>query len=439
MQGIILLKSIETVQPNTKEDEEKHMNVLPKLLGIVLLTAVLCGINAGLLMMLLKFVAHSAWKYSDDTLIMAIGNEQVTYRLSIFIINGLFVGICNLLTSKLIPGATSIAGAIWKGKDLDFFPSVFKSLISIISIALGCSLGREVAPQLVGAAIANEIYKIMSQKFNILSKDHRSLMVAIGAGSSFAAVYQLPLGGALLTLELWLGNLSRQISIVVFVGCSIAAFSGTFLKLVVPYSVNLTTQLPEIVLPAIFIGITNGLLFTGYVRVIQFLDQCKPKQNWQTALYPLLALTILGALCIPYPQLAGNGSNLSQMLFTEDLAWDFLLSMLCLKPFVIFLCLTSGTPGGLFTPTFTCGAIVGGILGKAFSLALPNISVQTCAFLGAASAISVSLQAPLAAMGLTLELVQDFSSATPLMMASSIALLISRYFKCPSTYTARKE
>ncbi|KAJ3255573.1 hypothetical protein HK103_006209 [Boothiomyces macroporosus] len=436
---LMVLKPIDTVQPNTAEDSEKKLKNISRVICVVVLTALLCGISSGLLMMLLHFVAHSAWKYSDGTLIVAIGNEKIRYRMMIFVVNGLFVGVCKLLTSRLIPGETSIAGAIWKGKNLDFLPSFFKSIISIIAIALGCSLGREVAPQLVGAAVASEMHKFFSQKFQFLSDNHRPLLVAIGAGCSFAAVYQVPLGGALLTLEIWLGSLSRQNSIVVIIGCCLAAFTGTFLDLVVPYSVSLTTQMPYIIIPAILIGITNGFLFTGYVRAVQLLDPLKPKASWQIALYPMVALTILGGLCIPYPELAGNGSNLSQMLFSETVSWDFLAAMFFLKPFVIFLCLTSGTPGGLFTPTFTCGAIVGGILGKACAYFLPAISVQTCAFLGAASAIAVSLQAPLAALGLTLELVQDFSSVTPVMFASSIGLLISRYFKSPSTYTARKE
>src|SRR5581483_4291223 len=69
--------------------------------------------------------------------------------------------------------------------------------------ALGASLGREAAPQLTGAAWASTI-----SDWAKLPDWQRRLLVACGAGAGMAAVYNVPLGGALFALEVLLGTLT---------------------------------------------------------------------------------------------------------------------------------------------------------------------------------------------------------------------------------------
>ncbi len=74
---------------------------------------------------------------------------------------------------------------------------------SIVIVALGASLGREAAPQQAGAAIASKL-SIWAE----LPDWQRRLLVACGAGAGMAAVYNVPLGGALFALEVLLGTLT---------------------------------------------------------------------------------------------------------------------------------------------------------------------------------------------------------------------------------------
>ena len=67
---------------------------------------------------------------------------------------------------------------------------------------MGVSLGREAGPQLAGAAFASQV-----SEWAKLPVWQRRLLVASGAGAGFAAVYNVPLGGALLALEVFLGTL----------------------------------------------------------------------------------------------------------------------------------------------------------------------------------------------------------------------------------------
>ena len=76
-----------------------------------------------------------------------------------------------------------------------------RGVLSIVVVGLGVSLGREAAPQLAGAAGASWL-----SDWAQLPTWQRRLLVASGAGAGFAAVYNVPLGGALFALEVLLGH-----------------------------------------------------------------------------------------------------------------------------------------------------------------------------------------------------------------------------------------
>jgi len=68
---------------------------------------------------------------------------------------------------------------------------------------------------------------------------------------------------------------------------------------------------------------------------------------------PGAALGLLGLVSISFPQLLGNGKDLAQLTFAGEVATAPLLMLLALKPIATALCLGSGAPGGLFTPSLT--------------------------------------------------------------------------------------
>ena len=81
-----------------------------------------------------------------------------------------------------------------------------------------------------------------------------------------------------------------------------------------------------------------------------------------------------------------------------------LLALFALKPLVTALCLGSGASGGLFTPTLSTGAVLGGAAGIVWSLAWPGSPAGAYALVGAAAMLGAAMQAPLAGLALILEL-----------------------------------
>jgi H+/Cl- antiporter ClcA len=103
-----------------------------------------------------------------------------------------------------------------------------------------------------------------------------------------------------------------------------------------------------------------------------------------------------------------------------------------------FLCLGSGAPGGLFTPSLTLGALLGGVLGHAWSWVWPGVPAGEFALVGAAAVLAATTQGPISAVVLMMELTgRDRSFIVPLLVGVATATLVSRTIERRSIYDAR--
>ena len=152
----------------------------------------------------------------------------------------------------------------------------------------------------------------------------------------------------------------------------------------------------------------------------------------------MLAFGVLGVIGIWYPQLFGNGLDMARDAFLGIGGLGLLLALFALKPLVTAMCLGSGASGGLFTPTLATGAVLGGALGIAWSLAWPGSPSGAFAMVGAAAMIGASMQAPLSGLALVLELTHSgFGLMVPMMAATAIATLVAFHVDGYSIYSAR--
>ena len=152
----------------------------------------------------------------------------------------------------------------------------------------------------------------------------------------------------------------------------------------------------------------------------------------------MLALGLLGAVSIAFPQLLGNGRDVAELAFTGQVAPLLLLALLLLKPAASLLCLGSGAPGGLFTPSLALGALLGGVLGYPWSLLWPGVPPGLFAVLGAAAVLAATTQGPISTVVLMIELTgQARSFILPLLLIVAIATLVARTLDARSIYDAR--
>src|SRR5271169_3215122 len=103
-----------------------------------------------------------------------------------------------------------------------------------------------------------------------------------------------------------------------------------------------------------------------------------------------------------------------------------LLALVALKPLAVILCVRCGAPGGLFTPSLTVGAMLGGLLGYAWSWLWPGVPVGLFALVGAGAVLAATTQGPISSVVLMFELTgRSGSFVLPLLIAVCGATLVA--------------
>lgn len=399
-------------------------------------TGVGAGIGAGLLMRLLRLVQHTAWHYTQGNFLQGVEHAGTLQRILILLFAGGVAAIFDYLFS-FGPGghAGEASVAIWfhDGR-LPFFRTVLRGALSICLVGLGASLGREAAPKQTGGAIAS----LLSHWRGLPAPECR-LLVACGTAAGMAAVYNVPLGGALFGVEVLLGSLKLPLLPPMLV-CSLLAtwVSHLWLPDHAVYQVPLITRLaPSDVVWAAIAGPIAGLVSVLYIRAISWADSRKPKGR-ALLLSPVVVFLLLGCLAVPFPQLLGNGKDAVQLAFFGRISFGVLLALVVLKPLATCACLGSGAPGGLFTPTMTLGALLGGVLGRGWMLLWPHAPAGTYAIIGAGAVLAAATQGPISALVLTVELTRHLDLVIiPLMLAIAGAVVTARALEPRSIYSGR--
>lgn len=369
-------------------------------------------------------------------ILQAAEQASVWRHIAVLLGAGVAIGLGQFILKKLSSGnGIDIIAAIWfTAGRLPAVRTLGSAVLSVVGVAMGASLGREGAPKQAGAVFAN----LISDKA-LLPDEQRRLLVACGAGAGMAAAYGVPLGGALFSLEVLRGMLALRLVLPALVTSLLAT---TISWIVLPNAP--TYQIPSFpysgtaLVLALIIGPIAGMVAVGYVRAIAWAEHHRPK-GWRRFAAPIVVLGLLGVVSIKFPQLLGNGSDACQLLFVGGItSAGLLFSLLILKPLATVMCLRSGTPGGLFTPSLTLGALLGGALGYLALQVLPETSLGLSAILGAGGVLAATTQGPISSVVLVMELTgRDRSFIAPLILAVSLATLVSRTVEPRSIYDAR--
>ncbi len=401
----------------------------------VVLTGLGTGLAAAALTGLLELVQHTLWPGRGVDLLDAATKAAPWWHMLVLVGAGVLTGAGQLLLVRLSSAnSIDITAAIWfHAGRLPAWRTLGSAVLSVLVVGMGASLGREGAPKQAGAVVANAL----SDRVR-LSDEQRRLLVACGAGAGMAAVYGVPLGGALFALEVLRGELALRFVLPALVTSLVATgVAWTFLPDVPLYPVPTYSGSASVAAWALLAGPLAGLVSVLYIRAVAWADRRRPT-GWWRLVAPILSLGLLGAVSVAYPQLLGNGRDVAQLAFTEGLAPSLLLALLLLKPAATLLCLGSGVPGGLFTPSLALGALLGSVLGLPWSWLFPGVPTGLFALLGAGAMLAATTQGPISTIVLLMELTgQARAAVVPLLLAVATATLVARTIEIRSIYDAR--
>jgi len=393
------------------------------------------GLAAAALTRLLEVIQRVSWHGSGTNILEAARQASVSRHIVVLLAAGILVGIGQILLKHLSSGnGIDTTAAIWfyAGR-VPALRTLGSAVLSIFAVAMGASMGREGAPKQAGAVFAN-----FFADAETLSDEQRRLLVACGAGAGMGAAYGVPLGGALFALEVMRGKLAlRFVLPALFTSLIATGVSWVALPDAPTYNIPSFPLSASVILWSIVAAPILAFGAIAYVRLVRWADRNKPG-GWQRFIAPAVALGLVGVVSLRFPEILGNGKDLSQLLFTDQVGVSLLMALLFLRPLATILCMRSGVPGGLFTPSLAFGALLGAALGHLWSALWPGTPPGFFALLGAGAVLSATTQGPISSVVLIMELTgRDRSFILPLILIAGISTLISRSIEHRSIYDAR--
>lgn len=364
-------------------------------------TGVIAGVVGLMCIHLLHWIQALAWDMHSGTLLQAVSATSPARRVAVLALAGTVGSVSWYVLFRRNRAITSVSDAV-DGAPMPPLRATWHALTQILIVGLGASIGREVAPREMAAA-----FSAMAAERLGLSDADRRIIVACGAGAGLAAVYSIPLSGAIYTLEILLVSLSARAVAPALITCGIAVLVSTgFARPSFFYAVpTLNPSLSLTVFGAI-VGPLLGAAGWAFRRAVARVGAIRPRGRRILVTLPV-AFTLVGLFSTRIPSVLGNGQASAQTQF--DATWaagtGFVLALLVLaaKMGTTFLTIRAGGWGGVLTPALALGAGLGAVIGLPWATAWPGSEVAAFAFIGAAAFLGASMKAPFTGLILVIE------------------------------------
>ncbi|HZL85823.1 MAG TPA: chloride channel protein [Candidatus Krumholzibacteria bacterium] len=410
-------------------DEHSHFFLLSAVVG-------LCagGVALGV-RWVSESITHLVYGSGND-LLDAVRTASPWLRLFVPAAGGVIAGLIVQYTMRGGSGGGGMAGIMEAVTLRRGLVSVRRALVtafaSVISMATGGSVGREGPIVQLSSALGSRL-----GRFFELTDQRLRVLVAAGAGAGIAAAYNTPIAGTLFVLEVVAGSFSTDL-----IGPTVvAAVVATVLVRVVVwegpiYDVpEFILRTPQELIAYALLGLATGLasvIFIGALRAGERGFSQLDMPRWARAGTGGL---LVGVLALWLPEVTGNGYETLVDILNERIGLATLVLLLGAKILATTFSVTSGSPGGVFTPTLFIGAAVGGSLGGAIHHFFPDTtaSVASYALVGMGALIAATTHAPMTATVLVAELTGDYVVVLPLLLACGIAATVTH--RVDSVYT----
>ncbi len=332
-------------------------------------------------------------------------------------------------------GSTNLLEVVVAGDGrLPFRSGIVRAISSLMSIGSGASIGREGGITQLSATVASKWGQLADwQPYRL------RLLVACGAAAGIAAAYNAPITGAVFAAHIVLGNFSMSLFAPLLCAAVVSSmlsrsFFGIHPWYEVPnFDFTSIVQLPWFVV----LGVLAGGLGAGFLVLLE-----KSKLVFQRipTLYVRMAVggLLVGLIAYPYPEVWGNGHEVTTQLIQHPMALGVLLGIFLGKLLATVITVGSGAVGGVITPTLFLGAGLGSLLGMGLQhlgWAPTNLPISIFALVGMGSVFAATTRSPLLAIVMVLEISQNYSLMPALMLGCAISTLVSRSLHANSIYT----
>jgi CIC family chloride channel protein len=403
-------------------------------LGVVLVAVVAAGFAALFRAALAWALRHAA---GATDVVSAMRSLPAWLRLCLPAAGGLLAGCVAMLVTRSPRGGGvgDVMEAVVLGRvRLSLRVTLLKSMASWLAIVSGGSLGREGPLIQFGGASG----QLLGGWLN-LPQDRARTLIAAGTAAGFAAAYNTPFAAVLFVIEVVTGMVVLDAILPVLIATVIATAVARAVVGEGPiYGARaFHLQSARELLAFAGLGLLAALGAQTFMRMLKFGEQVF-RQPWlKLPFRPALGGLIAGAAVAVLPECAGNGYEPLNGLLDGASTTGFVAWLLVGKCLATTASVSSGSPGGIFTPTLLIGGAMGVLYARGLSSAgIPIGSAGGYALIGMAAAAAATTHAPLMAAVMVFELSGDYAVALPLVLATAIATLLSRAMRQQSVYAA---
>lgn len=411
----------------------EQINFTRKTYSLILVT-ILIGIMAGcvgiFLGMLLKFIQHLAYGYSlssivsDESFLNGVRASPPYRRVLVLIVCGFIASVGWWIIRNYGKPLLSVKNAVQDTeKPLPPATTIMHVLLQIITIALGSPLGRETAPRELSALISGWI----SSKAGLNPQDTK-IMIACGAGAGFAAIYNIPLAGAVFVLESllftlsWNSVLPAMATSAIAVVVSWAGLGNQLEYLIAPYDISYSLVIWSICISPIF-----GISAYWFMKIANKAS-AKSENTPYSIPYSIFNFIVIGLFAIYFPAILGNGKSVVHIEFESLVNIRLALIFLLFRVSIVWSSLRVGAHGGLLTPALANGALIGVIFGWVWSILFPGIHQNIFAIIGATAFLAAAQNIPITAIILIFEFTHlKLNFIIPLLFSVSGAIGFYRF------------
>ena len=366
-----------------------------------LFTGVIAGLVGLACIHLLHWIQALAWDMHSGTLLEAVSAVSPARRVLNLVLGGIFGAASWFFLFRRSRAITSVSAAVG-GTPMPPLRATWHALTQVLIVGLGASVGREVAPREMAAAFS----AAAADRLGLTPEDRR-IIVACGAGAGLAAVYSIPISGAIYTLEILLVSRSRRAVAAAFCTSAIAVLISTGFTRPTPfYSVPTLTPSLSLTVFAALVGPLLGAAGWAFKQAVARVGAARPR-DWRLLASLPTASFLVGVIAVWVPSVLGNGQASAQTQF--DAVWatgaglGIAALVLAAKTVTTFLTIRAGGWGGVLTPAVALGAGIGAVIGLPWAAAWPGSQVAAFAFIGAAAFLGASMNAPFTGLILVIE------------------------------------
>ncbi|CAN5511183.1 chloride channel protein [soil metagenome] len=323
-----------------------------------------------------------------------------------------------------------------------------RSATSVITITSGGSAGPEGPIIEIGSVLGSLLGRLIG-----ISRSRTGTLIGCGAAAGIAGVFNAPMGGIFLALELILADFAISSFGPIVVAAVAASVTSTFL---LPSSSPLT-HLPReafdgfhvdaySLLSICVLGFFCGGMGTLFIRMLSFvMGKFRAIRGIPAWIKPGLGGLLVGVIGLGFPGVLGEGyAFINDELLQRGagtlvltLAFSYLL-IACLKMIATAITIGSGGAGGAFAPSMVIGALLGVAMAALVHSIFPDrpISIPVFAFVGMAACLAGVIHVPITSVLIIYEVSgAEYRLLLPTMLAVTCSTLIATQLGRGSAYT----